>query len=242
MTATTIELPVWNPAALAIALKENGLPGQRSKTAITKLRRERHNRREAAAPDWRENERQDGVLYSLTLRANLRVAARYTAEIERRGGETAIEGQYGTSELVIADRRDGLTLLRADGWRKYGRQGSRHVSLSYLCGRENGQTWAVRVPGTVATVRSAIDWITPAEAKKALQSGRRVERQGDVYAVETTKAHDGKGDLPESHVWDAEARVLAHPEHGTLHLPYPVRFVPQNAYGMGRGAGRAYGD
>ncbi len=241
MTTTITGLPVWNPAALAQALKEKGLPGQRSKTAITKLRRERSRRRETA-PAWGEEPRHGTVLVSLARRADARIVERYAAEIARRGGETSIDGQYGTTDLGIADRRDGLALLRADGWRKYGRQGSRRVSLAYLCGREDGQTWAVRVPGTVTTVREALAWLEPAAVRDARSAGRRIIRQGDVYAVETTKAHDGKGELPDSHIWDAGARVLIHPEHGTLSLPHPVRFIAQNAYGMGRGAGRAYGD
>jgi hypothetical protein len=168
--------------------------------------------------------------------------ARYTAEVERRGGETTIDSNTRSVPLAVADRAGGLVLLRADGWRKYGRQGHRRASLAYLCGREDGQTWAVRVPGTVTTVRGALYWLEPAAVRDARRAGRRIGRQGDVYAVETTKAHDGKGDLPDRHIWDAESRILTHPEHGTLHLPRPVRFYAQNAYGMGRGAGRAYGD
>jgi hypothetical protein len=240
--ATALALPVYDNAALAQALKDMQLPGQRSKTAIKKLRGERQRRREATRPAWDEDARRGLVLASLARRADARVVARYTAEIERRGGEVTIDSDSRSVPLAVTDRRDGLALLTASGWRKYGRQGHRRATLAYLCGREDGQTWAVRVPGTVTTVSAALYWLEPAVVRDARLSGRRVARQGDVYAVETTKAHDGKGDLPESHIWDAGARVLAHPEHGTLSLPYPVRFYAQNAYGMGRGAGRAYGD
>jgi len=240
--ATALALPVYDAAGLAQALRDMQLPGQRSKTAITKLRRERQRRREEGRAAATAGRRRGAVLASLADRADARVLARYVEEIERRGGETEIDGQYGTAGLAIADRADGLALLRAEGWRKYGRQGSRRVSLAYLCGREDGQTWAVRVPGTAGGVREALRWLEPAAVRDARLAGRRVIRQGDVYAVETTRAHDGKGDLPDSHIWDAEARVLAHPQHGTLSLPRPVRFVAQNGYGMGRGAGRAHGD
>lgn len=231
-TATAIKLPVYNPASLAEELKAQGLPGQRSKTAITRLRRERGHRKEVTPTS------------TLEQRLNSRLTAVYAEEISRRGGETRIRTDRDRYlGLSVTSRADGLTLLHASGWRWYpGSAKSRRASLSYLCGREDGQTWAVRVPGTVTTVRGAIEFITPAEVGKARSAGKRVARQGDVYAIETTRAHDGKGELPDSHVWDGEARILAHPEHGTLHLPYPVRFVPQNAYGMGRGAGRAYGD
>lgn len=229
---TTIALPVCNPAALAEALKDRGLPGQRSKTAIARLRRERSHRKQHARAA------------SVQDRLNARLAAAYSAEIERRGGETTIRTDKAREAgLKVSDRSGGLTLLHLTAWRYYsGTAKSRQASLSYLCGREDGQTWAVRVPGTVTTVRAALAWLEPAAVRAARLSGRKVTRQGDVYAVETTRAHDGKGDLPQNHIWDAGARVLAHPEHGTLSLPHPVRFYAQNAYGMGRGAGRAYGD
>jgi hypothetical protein len=240
---TALALPVYDSAALAQALKDMHLPGQRSKTAITKLRRQRRNYRESLHATGRDGERRGAVLASLARRADARVLARYTAEVGRRGGEVAIDSDSRSVPLAVADRKDGLALLTASGWRKYGRQGHRYATLAYLCGREDGQTWAARVPGTITTVSGALYWLEPAAVRDARLSGRRVARQGDVYAVETrAKAHDGKGELPESHIWDAEARVLAHPQHGTLSLPYPVRFIPQNAYGMGRGAGRAFGD
>lgn len=232
MTITTINLPTYNAEQLAKALKEQGLPGQRSKTAITKLRRQRRNRRETPQ--------------TLTLegRLNARLIDIYSAEIRRRGGEGSIRiDRDREAGLTVADRENGLTLLHVAAWRYYSRSTrNQHATLSYLCGKEDGQLWAVRVPGTITTVRDALDWVEPAAVKKARAAGKRVERQGDVYCVETSKQYDGKGELPENHVWDAEARVLAHPEHGTLRLDFPVRFVPQNAYGMGRGAGRAYGD
>jgi hypothetical protein len=232
-------LPTRNPALLAAALREQGLPGQRSKTAITRLRRERAKQR-PIEPRYHPGVR---------ARANARVAGRYAKEISRRGGETTIDSRDRFVPLTVADRPTwgknvGLVLLHAEGWRAYSRAfGHRRASLSYLCGTEDGQPWAVRVPGTIETVRSALAWITPAEVIQALDAGRRAERQGDVYAIETTRPHDGKGELPESHVWDAGRRVLSHPQHGNLCPPYPVRFVTQNAYQMGRSSRRGpYGD
>lgn len=233
MTTATISLPVYDVERLAKALKEQGLPGQRSKTAITKLRRVRRSRRENSAP-------------RLTVegRLNAKLIEDYSAEIRRRGGEDTIRTDKDRyTGLTVADRDSGLTLLHVAAWRYYSRSTrNQYATLSYLCGREDGQLWAVRVPGTVTTVREALDWVEPAAVKKARAAGKRVERQGDVYCIETSKQYDGKGELPENHVWDSERRVLAHPEHSTLRLDFPVRFVPQNAYGMGRGAGRAYGD
>ncbi|MGW2219616.1 hypothetical protein ACWCSD_31910 [Nonomuraea sp. NPDC001684] len=229
---TSLSLPLWDAARLATALREHNLPGQRSKTAITRLRRERNRHRPAAVPPPTVVER---------LHAHL--IGRYTAEIRRRGGETEIPGDRSDTFLRVADRHDGLVLLHAEGWRYYSRRhGFHRASLSYVCGREDGQLWAVRVPGTITTVAEALDWITPKAVKDARAAGRQVWRQGDVYAVQTSKQYDGRGDLPDNHVWDKDARTLTHPEHGTLLLPGPVRFVPQNAYMMGRGGSRAYAD
>lgn len=169
----------------------------------------------------------------------------WTAEVERRGGETSVTGLYSTARLAVTDESGGLVLLHCAGFRAYSRRhGCHRAALSYLCGREDGQLWAVRVPGTLTSVRAALAWLEPADVAKARLAGKRVLRQGDVYAVQTTRAHDGKGagGLPERHSWDPAARTLYHPEHGDLAVPFPARFVPQRVYGMGRGAGMADGD
>ncbi|MFF8618962.1 hypothetical protein [Streptomyces sp. NPDC015350] len=173
-------------------------------------------------------------------------------EIERRGGETEIEGNYGTVYLEMVDRHEGMVLIHAEGWRTYGhRHPARWASLSYLWGPDDAGAgpWAARVPGTVTTVAGALSWLTPAKVKRAEAKGLRVRRQGDVYAIETTKAHDGKGAdwLPESHMWRSTTRYLLHrPKDGRRHrplrLPWPVRFVPQTAYTMGRTSTRANAD
>ncbi|MEU5958152.1 hypothetical protein [Streptomyces sp. NPDC047525] len=221
---------VRNPVALATHLAEHQMPGQRSKTAITLLRRERARRNApmSTPPPLRE-------------RARERLLKRIDQEIEHRGGETLIEGNFGNTYLEISDRRDRLVLAHAEGWRAYGKQSARRSRLSYLWGPDDTGSgpWAVRVPGTVTTVADALEWLTPTEVKKARDKGLRVRRQGDVYAVETTPAHDGKGVLPDSHDWRPKTRHLVHqPEDGRRHrplrLPWPVRFVAQTAYEMGR--------
>lgn len=162
----------------------------------------------------------------------------FTGEIAKRGGEIDLGGRDGHRHPVkLVNVADGLGVMRTAGWRKYTKREGHHASTAYLCGYEDGQVWAVRIPGTITTVADALVWITPVAVKTAVEKGKRVMRQGDVYAVETTKAHDGKGDLPARHVFSSETRYLTHPEHPSVHLPYPVRFVPQKALGMGRGWG-----
>lgn len=226
--------------ALADFLAANRMPGQRSMNAISLLRRER-GRRNTPAPTPRP----------LAARASEWLLGRVVAEVERRGGETQIEGLYSTECLEVVDKQDGMVLAHAEGWRAYGRQRARRVSLSYLWGRDDAGSgpWAVRVAGNVTTVAEALEWLTPAAVKQAMARGLRVRRQGDVYAVETNQVHDGRGvdALPESHVWRPDTRHLVHrPEdrrrHRPLRLPYPVRFVPQTAYAMGRSGGRVDAD
>ncbi|MFJ8676768.1 hypothetical protein [Streptomyces sp. NPDC093589] len=241
MTRSTLPTGlVQAPAALAAHLSTHGMPGQRSATAITLLRRKRARRtRPASEPA------------PLAERARARRHAAVIREIRRRGGETAIEGRYGVVHLDLVDRSGGMALAHAEGWRAYGKFPARMARLSYLWGPDDAGSgpWAVRVPGTVTTVDDALEWLTPAEVTQALARGRRVRRQGDVYAVETTWAHDGTGAglLASSHQWRPDTRFLVHrPDDGRRHrpvrLPWPVRFVQQTAYGMGRSNGRANAD
>jgi hypothetical protein len=192
-------------------------------------------------------EYRDPLSTPLVARANTRLVAIYSEVIESRGGETTIEEKSRSIPLAVQDRAHGMTLLSASGWRHYSsRFGARPATITYLCGRDDNGRWAVRVPGTVATVAEALDAITPAPVKKALEAGRPVLRQGDVYAIETTKAHDGKGDLPDRHEWDASTRTLRHLDaenaHGSLHISFPVRFITQSTLRMGRTARRGRGD
>lgn len=183
---------------------------------------------------------------ALDVRVRERLAARASREIRARGGETTIETEHGSVSLEVTDRQDGMVVVRAEGWRYYSRRfGSRRAELSYLYGVDDNGPWAVRLPGITSTVRHALEAITPAAVTKARAAGKRVQRQGDVYAIETTKAHDGKGDLPSAHTFDPATRLLRHLDetpHQALHLPYPVRFVTQSVLRMGRSGGRGRGD
>jgi len=218
---------------LARYLRENDLPGYRTEQAIRELRAERAANRPVSP-----------VLCGSEQRLKATIERQMRAEIRRRGGETAIEGSYDTEVVELVDRnsREHLYLLRAEGWRQYSKAyGARRASLSYLCGRDDSGTFAVRVPGTVTTVADALAWLEPSEVTRAKAAGKRVRRQGDVYAVETTRAHDGKGvqDLPAAHEWRPGTRTLVHrPQDGRKHRPvrvaFPARFVMQRAYQMGR--------
>lgn len=218
---------------LARYLRENDFPGYRTEQAIRQLRADRAANR-PVSPAFCGSERR--------LKATIERQMR--AEIRRRGGETTIEGSYGTEVVELVDRnsREHLYLLHAEGWRQYSKAyGARRAALSYLCGRDDAGTFAVRVPGTVTTIADALAWLEPSEVTRAKAAGKRVRRQGDVYAVETVRTHDGKGveALPPAHEWRQSTRTLVHrPQDGRKHRPvrvvFPARFVIQRAYQMGR--------
>lgn len=165
----------------------------------------------------------------------------FVDEIARRGFDTVITSGSGAwrdaedLELSVYDRQDGLWLLGAEGWRKYTRKYSAFATLRYLCGIDDNGPWAVRVPGSCTTVEEALDYTIPAEVKRAHQTGRRVLRQGDVFAIEMRR--DGKHELPRGHRFDVATRTLTHEGgHETVMVPFPCKFItaqglaPRRAY------------
>jgi len=162
----------------------------------------------------------------------------YIDEINRRGGETEIVGERDVNQVAFVERCKGVSLVRAKGWRYYSRRfGSRHVSIAYLCGFDDSRPWAIRVPGTVTRVATALEKIEPSGVKRARQDGLRVLRQGDVYAVERRvdgSQRSAEKHLPESHRWDSEMRMLRHDHHSPVHVPFPCRFFVQGGLNMDR--------
>lgn len=173
-------------------------------------------------------------------RAKQKRIAEFAGEIRRRGFDTTIQERHGTVSLGLVDRADGLWLLGASGWRHYSnRFGDRFASIAYLCGQDDNGLWAVRVPGTVDTVEEALEWSIPKEVQKARGNGRRVLRQGDVFALELKR--DGKHDLPDGHEFDPVSRELSHEGgHKPRYIPWPCKFVtarglpPRSAYNQVR--------
>lgn len=235
LTAPAFTPDRWKPRrdqarTLATWLREHDLPGRRSQAAIERL--------------WRERSagHQSEPIPSLEARLHARLTTRYAGEVQRRGGEVAIEGKRASDNvpLGLTDREQGMVLLHAEGYRYYSsRFGARWSTISYLCGHDVSGDWALRVPGTITSVRVALTWSIPSEVEAARIGRRRHLRQGDVWCLETTPDRDGSGELPPHHVWDAERRRLVHEaargqRHRSLRIQWPVRFVPQRALPMGR--------
>jgi len=164
---------------------------------------------------------------------------KYIKAIEDRGFETEMltgfagEGwkRAKTVGMKLIDKQKGLRLYELSGWRKYSRNTVWHVCYKYLAGVDRGQYWANRVPSTIDNIEAALDWLKPAEVKKAKG---KVLRQGDVFVVEKTR--DCSSFLPQNHEWDADNRVLKHPEHKAVQVPFPCKFV--QAKELRNGAGR----
>lgn len=173
----------------------------------------------------RENRASDMVLRpTVQDRLNRRLLSLYRGEVDRRGWHTTIATRDGETNLAIVSRRDGMTLLHAEGWREYNRGNFRRQSLSYLCGHDDNGPWASRVPGTLTTVSEALAWMIPAAVHAKPASDRL--RQGDVWLLRSSKLGVHNADLmPHSHeiVTDGIGRKLVHtPEAGKAHKPVRI--------------------
>lgn len=123
---------------------------------------------------------------------------------------------------VIIDRKKECWLINYSGYYKYSsRFGSWWQSGNYLIGREDGQTWAVRVPSTVKTVAEAQQWLMPKDVKDAQAKGKTVYRQGDIYFIKKRIKEDDFSALTDTRhtVVDKDGVLtVEHPEHPTLKL------------------------
>lgn len=220
---------------------------QRGPNSPRKTTREDYHRRSRASREHARQARIAAEQRRERQRRDRQVLELFRRVIADRGGETDIVGQYGTADLDVQDIDPERTmcLLHAEGWRQYSRAfGARWASLTYLCGIDDSGPWAVRVPGSMGSVREAEDWLEPAEVQRARQAGRTVLRQGDVYVIQMQRdrAAASAATLPEHHRWDESTRTLHHGEHAPLKVAWAAKLVPQSALAMGRSGRRACGD
>jgi hypothetical protein len=185
---------------------------------------------------------------TLATRLAAHVAGKVRAEAARRRLPTAVDlARAGSPEVGYRGetRVDGfrVVLLRAEGRADYGNSyGHNPVkALSILGGWDDGGMWAVRVPGTITDVHAALDWLMPADVKAARAAGRQVLRQGDVWIVERARDKAAQAALPANHHWDDAARVVRHPEHAAVAVPFPAAFIAQHTLAA-HGVGRTNGD
>jgi hypothetical protein len=97
------------------------------------------------------------------------------------------------------------------------------VSGAFICGKDDNQYWACRVPSTCNTINDAIDWLTPAKVKNCIDSNKYYCRQGDIYLVQTRNKSDDVSNITYTrHIFkrfeDGHAE-LTHPQHKTVVIP-----------------------
>jgi hypothetical protein len=185
----------------------------------------------------------------MTLRERLTAYLRreFLAEADRRGLPTFLDlAKNADKELQIWEQTKAsgyhVMLLGADGFAKYSsRIGTYPASLALLCGQDDAGLWAVRVPATIRTVEAALEWLKPAEVRKAEEAGKTVLRQGDVWIVERTRDAMARSELPEGHRWDAARRCLLHQGHQEVQVPFPAIAIRQSTIAE-NGVGRRRGD
>ena len=152
--------------------------------------------------------------------------------LRRLGHETSITEERSVELLRTIDRDGNHRIMHCSGWQYYSRQHpARHRQLSYWLGKDDNGLFVRRVPGTVRNVAQAVDAVTPAEVRRALQGGRKVLRQGDVWVICLGKSASDNFDAIQytHHVWDRDNRTLRHESdspHTALHIPFaPAKAV-----------------
>lgn len=87
--------------------------------------------------------------------------------------------------------------------------------------RGRGQLGVDRVPCSVDSIAEAINFLTPAEVRKAQDAGRKVLRQGDFFFVEKKGANNLNALNWTNHSTAVVKKGLSvrHPEHHVLLLP-----------------------
>jgi hypothetical protein len=135
---------------------------------------------------------------------------------------------WGTSygrAITSYSAGERLWVISGSGFHRYSsRAGSWHTGASYLIGRDqDGSLFAVRIPSSILSVAEALEWLMPAQVRRA----PRVIRQGDLYLIPAGRMNmDGlRGSR---HSYNKETRTITHPEHPAITLPAGNwRAVPQ---------------
>jgi hypothetical protein len=101
----------------------------------------------------------------------------------------------------------------------------KYREFNYIAGYEDGSVFIERVSPSVGTVEEALEWMKPAEVRKAEEQGRKVYRQGDVFFIELKSKRKTIFDypMPRNHIPEEleDGRVIVkHHEHTYLILPH----------------------
>lgn len=182
----------------------------------------------------------DPLLKPIKDRLNLhllRVAEQHINVEARAANLSPRDGQ-------VVDRNESGWLIKADKKIHYSnRFGDYWNSAAWLCGKDNGHYFVVRVTSTCNTVQEAIDFMTPATVSKAIAKGLKVKRQGDIWLIPSKSYNAGEIEgsrhvLKISKSNQKHARLI-HPEHKTIRLYSPHIAVVGKRVSSGR-SGRFY--
>jgi hypothetical protein len=101
----------------------------------------------------------------------------------------------------------------------------RHREFAFIFGIDDGSPFVERVSPSCNNIDEAIEYLKPAEVKRAEKEGRKVFRQGDVFFVELKSKRKTIFDytLPRNHIPIKENGkiIIKHHEHSYLVLPHP---------------------
>jgi len=119
---------------------------------------------------------------------------------------------------------DGFAVLVKYSLYRSGLEYGRYREFSYVVGFGDGSSFVDRVSPEVDSVEEALEWMKPAEVRKAEAEGRKVLRQGDVFFVELRSRRRSLKDynLPSNHrvVVEGNTVKVVHHEHSVLILPH----------------------
>ncbi len=101
---------------------------------------------------------------------------------------------------------------------------------TFLLGKDESGAWFHQVPTTIDTVEDALEYMKPAEVKKAEEKGLKVKRLGDIYFIE--RVRKSNMDVIEDTDHKAEETengwIIRHPEHDKLELEGKWKAIQNN--------------
>jgi hypothetical protein len=159
----------------------------------------------------------------ITSKQEKKLIERFFNQARERNLSVPYGWEFKEKFLDVLDRKErpSLWLIQYNKYQKYSARESWWVTAKYLCGHEDKQDWAVRIPATIDNIKEALDWLTPSEVKKA-QKDRPVERQGDMYFYPLmAKKNNFKAIEGTNHYLAQKLNgdwLIVHPQHGDVPL------------------------
>ena len=140
-----------------------------------------------------------------------------------------------------------MALCEVDDWVKYSRRTTWHVTIKVLVihDRDTNNFEGIRVSPKCYSIDDALEWIKPAEVKKAEARRVKVKRQGDFYFIPQRTWNLNQLARTHHEIWMQWGRnqayylvsvneklngcpiTITHREHGNMKLNSPHKAVQQ---------------